>query len=100
LLQERRQAIATALSGVEAEGAHHQAQGTIGPLDVAMFRRRAMQLEAELRWHDEFDRILPSLPDPARKGAAEADKVSITTDRAERPAAPAAATRPRATDRE
>ena len=71
LLRDRRQAIAAALAGLEAEGAHLQARGEIGPLDVAMFRRRAMQLEAELRWHDEFDRVLASLPEPEGQTAAE-----------------------------
>ncbi len=64
LLQERRRALAEDKAGVEAEGAHLLASGAIGPLDAALFRRRAMQLDAELRWHDEFDRILDALPGP------------------------------------
>jgi DNA-binding PadR family transcriptional regulator len=67
LLLARRQAIAAALEGVKAECTQLEARGAIGPLDVAMFRRRAMQLEAELRWHDEFERVLPTLPEPPRR---------------------------------
>ena len=72
LLHARRQAIAAALEGVEAECTQLEARGAIGPLDVAMFRRRAMQLEAELRWHDEFDRVLPTLPrEPSSRSGEE-----------------------------
>jgi DNA-binding PadR family transcriptional regulator len=63
-LRARRQAIASALEGIAAACAHLQARGAIGPLDAAMFRRRGMQLEAELRWHEEFERVLPTLPEP------------------------------------
>jgi DNA-binding PadR family transcriptional regulator len=69
LLQERRRALAEAKAGVEAEGARLLAIGAIGPLDAALFRRRAMQLDAELRWHDEFERILDALPGPAPRAA-------------------------------
>ena len=68
-LHARRLAIAAALEGVKAECIQLEARGAIGPLDIAMFRRRAMQLEAELRWHDEFDRILPTLPEPSSRSA-------------------------------
>jgi DNA-binding PadR family transcriptional regulator len=61
LLQARRAALAMAREGVAAKCAHLQARGYIGPLDVAVFRRRELQLEAELRWHDEFDRVLAEL---------------------------------------
>jgi DNA-binding PadR family transcriptional regulator len=72
LLKERRRTIAETMAGVEAEGAHHLATGAIGPLDAALFRRRVMQLEAELRWHDEFDRVLDALPGPAPAAAPPA----------------------------
>ena len=76
LLRARRQAITNALEGVKEECTRLEARGAVGPLDVAMFRRRAMQLEAELRWHDEFDRMLPTLPEPpsqARSGIVDAE---------------------------
>lgn len=32
------------------------AQGVLPPLAVATFRRAELRFEAELRWHDEFER--------------------------------------------
>ncbi len=63
--------MAAALAGLEAEGTDLQARGEIGPLDVAMFRRRVMQLEAELRWHDEFVSVITSVPEPDGQAAAK-----------------------------
>jgi DNA-binding PadR family transcriptional regulator len=63
LMQARRATLAAAREGVAAKCAHLQARGYIGPLDVAVFRRRELQLEAELRWHDEFDHVLAALPE-------------------------------------
>jgi DNA-binding PadR family transcriptional regulator len=62
LMQARRKILNTAREGVSAKCAHLQARGYLGPLDVAVFRRRELQLEAELKWHDEFDRVLAELP--------------------------------------
>jgi hypothetical protein len=44
-----------------AKCAHLQACGYPSPFDVAMFRRRELQLEAELKWHDDLDRVLTGL---------------------------------------
>ena len=62
LMRARRTILATARDGVAAKCAHLQARGYLSPLDVAVFRRRELQLEAELTWHDEFDRVLAKLP--------------------------------------
>lgn len=79
LLQERRQTISTARAGLEAECAGLLARGAIGPLDAAMFRRRAMQLEAELRWLDEFDGVLATLPESeARASEGEGGSDAVT----------------------
>lgn len=67
LLNERRKALAEALAGLNAECERLQAEGAIGPLDVTMFRRRAMQLEAELRWHDEFSPTIAELPESGKR---------------------------------
>jgi DNA-binding PadR family transcriptional regulator len=77
LLHERRATIAAALAGVQAEGARLQSEGLIGPLDVAMFRRRAMQLEADIRWQDEFDRVLASLPESPKRESSDAVKSAV-----------------------
>lgn len=100
LLRERRQAIATALAGVEAMGVHLQARGEIGPLDVAMFRRRSMQLEAELRWHDEFDRVLAALPEPAGQEDTGGVNGAGAVAGGEPPAAPEAGGREQDPDRD
>src|SRR3954447_1006800 len=55
LLRARQQTLTAAAQGVSAECDGLQAEGKIDPLDVAMFRRRGMQLEAELRWLDLLD---------------------------------------------
>jgi DNA-binding PadR family transcriptional regulator len=80
LLRARRQAIANALEGVKEECTRLEARGAIGPLDVAMFRRRAMQLEAELRWHDEFDPVLPTLPEPSSHASSGIEEVETTPE--------------------
>lgn len=64
LLRARRRTLAAAAKGVSTECDRLHAEGKIGPLDVAMFRRRAMQLEAELRWLDELDAVIAKLPTP------------------------------------
>jgi DNA-binding PadR family transcriptional regulator len=86
LLRARRQGIAAALEGLNAECAHLEAGGVIGPLDVAMFRRRAMQLDAEMRWHDEFDRAIATLPEPTDQAATKsADSRPVSEPDAPRP---------------
>jgi len=35
-------------------------QGLLSPLAVAAFRRGELRFEAELRWHEEFERQLPA----------------------------------------
>lgn len=63
LLAVRRKAMASALEDVTAECAYLQSKGYIGPLEAAMFRRKELFLQAELRWHDAFDKVLADLPD-------------------------------------
>jgi DNA-binding PadR family transcriptional regulator len=65
LLHYRRELIASILKGIAAKREQLQARGYLLPLDVTVFRRGELRLEAELRWHDEFDKILAELPDAA-----------------------------------
>ncbi|GGX79862.1 hypothetical protein GCM10010358_37690 [Streptomyces minutiscleroticus] len=58
LLQRRRTAVAAMRDDIDAEREALSKGGAIGPLDEAMFRRRVMQLEAELAWHDELDKAI------------------------------------------
>jgi DNA-binding PadR family transcriptional regulator len=54
-LTERRRRISAQLDSMSAERARLTAQGFLSPRAVAAFRRGELRLEAELRWHDEFD---------------------------------------------
>lgn len=56
-LAERRRRLSVVLDSVVAERSRLTAQGILSPLAVATFRRGELRLEAELRWHDEFDQL-------------------------------------------
>jgi DNA-binding PadR family transcriptional regulator len=62
-LRARRQALTTIRDGIATKREYLQGSGYLGPVDVAVFRRGELRLEAELRWHDEFERVLAELPD-------------------------------------
>lgn len=61
LLGKRRQMLSDTRDALAAECDRLLAAGHIGALDAAMFRRRQMQMEAELTWLDELDRALDEL---------------------------------------
>jgi DNA-binding PadR family transcriptional regulator len=63
-LRARRESLAAVLTYVAAERVRGQARGHFGPLEASMFRRKEIAIEAELRWHDEFDLVLADLADP------------------------------------
>jgi DNA-binding PadR family transcriptional regulator len=54
-LAARRRRITVQLESMAAERERLSAQGFLSPFAVAAFRRGELRLEAELRWHDEFD---------------------------------------------
>jgi DNA-binding PadR family transcriptional regulator len=54
-LAERRRRISAQLDSMAAERARLTAQGFLSPHAVAAFRRGELRLEAELRWHEEFE---------------------------------------------
>jgi DNA-binding PadR family transcriptional regulator len=54
-LAERRRRISAQLDSMAAERVRLTAQGFLSPHAVAAFRRGELRLEAELRWHDEFE---------------------------------------------
>ncbi|MFB8026321.1 PadR family transcriptional regulator [Streptomyces sp. NPDC056465] len=58
LLERRREAVLTMRNDIESESRALREAGQIGPLDAAMFRRRVMQLDADLLWQDELDRTI------------------------------------------
>ena len=57
-LTARRRRIAVQLDSMTAERERLTGRGLLSPLAVAAFRRGELRLEAELRWHDEFERQL------------------------------------------
>jgi DNA-binding PadR family transcriptional regulator len=75
-LAARRRRVAGQLETMTAERERLTTQGVLPPLAVAAFRRGELRLEAELRWHEEFERELagagPTRPAPvhAISGAA------------------------------
>jgi len=78
-LRARRESLAAALTYVAAERTRGQARGHFGPLEASMFRHKEIAIEAELRWHDEFDRVLADLPDPPDPPDQPSKPTSTTT---------------------
>ncbi len=54
-LAERKRRISVQLESMAAERARLTAQGVLPSHAVAAFRRGELRLEAELRWHEEFE---------------------------------------------
>jgi DNA-binding PadR family transcriptional regulator len=71
LLQARRRTIDSVRAGIGAKREQLQAKGYLTALDVSVFRRAELRLEAELRWHDEIDEVLAELPDPAHPAGSK-----------------------------
>jgi len=57
-LAVRRRRVAGQLEAMAGERERLTRQGVLPPLAVAAFRRGELRLEAELRWHEEFERQL------------------------------------------
>jgi DNA-binding PadR family transcriptional regulator len=55
-LAARRRQVAGQLEAMAGERERLTGQGVLPPLAVAAFRRGELRLEAELRWHEEFER--------------------------------------------
>ncbi|MFI6560829.1 PadR family transcriptional regulator [Streptomyces sp. NPDC050534] len=64
LLGSRRELLATSRDGVAAECRRLTEQGLITDFDAAMFHRREMQLDAELRWLEKFEKNVADIVDP------------------------------------
>ncbi len=84
-LAARRRRIAGQLEAMAGERERLTGQGVLPPLAVAAFRRGELRLEAELRWHEEFERQLAAGlaggPAPVRAvGEASGRPVSVPRD--------------------
>jgi DNA-binding PadR family transcriptional regulator len=64
-LAARRRRVAGQLDAMAAERERLTGQGVLSPLAIAAFRRGELRLEAELRWHEEFEQDIA----PGRAGA-------------------------------
>lgn len=54
-LAARSRRVAVQLDTMASERERLTAQGVLSPLAIAAFRRGELRLEAELRWHEEFE---------------------------------------------
>ena len=61
-LAARRRRVAGQLEAMAAERERLTGRGVLPALAVAAFRRGELRLEAELAWHDEFERLLAAGP--------------------------------------
>src|SRR5262249_8414381 len=66
LMKARRQAVAGTLEFVTADCKRQEDAGRLGAIDLALFKRSYMRLEAELRWLDDFEKVVAALPDAKR----------------------------------
>lgn len=62
-LAARSRRVAVQLDTMASERERLTAQGLLSPLAIAAFRRGELRLEAELRWHEEFESKLAAGPD-------------------------------------
>src|SRR5580704_12096371 len=62
-LRARREMLAIAAGQIRADRERLIARGHIGPVEATVMRRGELLAEAEVRWHDEFAKVLGGLPD-------------------------------------
>jgi DNA-binding PadR family transcriptional regulator len=67
-MRGRRDLYAIASSQIEAERHRLVARGYLGPLEAAVMYRAQLHAETEVRWHDEFAKLLAELPSGALPG--------------------------------
>ncbi len=61
-LRARRDLLAIAAEQIGAECGRLVAKGYLGPLEAQVMRRAQLHAETEVRWHDDFAKILVELP--------------------------------------
>jgi DNA-binding PadR family transcriptional regulator len=61
-LRERRELFAITSSQLATERERLVARGHLGPVEAAVMYRGQLHAETEVRWHDEFAKILADLP--------------------------------------
>ena len=85
-LAARRRRIAGQLDAMAAERERLTGQGVLPPMAIAAFRRGELRLEAELRWHEEFERQIAvgraGAPAPLRAVGGASARVQAPGDAA------------------
>ena len=85
-LAARRRRIAGQLDAMAAERERLTGQGVLPPMAIAAFRRGELRLEAELRWHQEFEQQIaagrPGAPAPLRAVGGASARVQAPGDAA------------------
>jgi len=61
-MRGRRELFAIAGSQIEAERRRLVSKGYLGPVEAAVMYRGQLHAETEVRWHDEFAKLLAELP--------------------------------------
>jgi DNA-binding PadR family transcriptional regulator len=70
-LRARRDSCALAAAQLEEDRQRMVTRGQMGPMQAAVMYRGQLHAETEVRWHDEFAKILAGLP-PDEEGSAPA----------------------------
>ena len=87
-MRGRRELYAIASSQIEAERNRLVAKGYLGPLEAAVMHRAQLHAETEVRWHDEFAKLLAGLPPgvlPGRPGPGAAGDLPAAAAHDEEP---------------
>jgi DNA-binding PadR family transcriptional regulator len=85
-LAARRRRVAGQLDAMAAERERLTGQGVLSPLAIAAFRRGELRLEAELRWHEEFEPGIAAgragTPTPLRAVGGASGRMQVPGDAA------------------
>jgi len=83
-LSSRRDMMAAAADDLKAERQRLVEKGYIDPFAAAVMYRFQLHTETEVRWHDEFAKILADLPEEAVETADPMDQTKETNETVER----------------
>jgi DNA-binding PadR family transcriptional regulator len=79
-LRARREMIAIAAEQIAADRERLEAKGYLGPIEASVMRRAELQSQTEVRWHDEFARVLAEMPRDLGTDAPPADLTAQEQD--------------------
>jgi DNA-binding PadR family transcriptional regulator len=98
VLRARRDRLAISGREVAAERERGVAKGYLSPIEAASMRRGEMHIETEVRWHDEFDKLLaggaPLGGNAERRGRAARDALTAAAGASRADEAPGAGEAP------